>query len=165
MSLNVFIPVFARFAVLAALTGGLACLSPSALRAQSWPDFGGMPKFGGMPDVGAMSYDIAMTQAWSAQGLRMTGYASSRGGVIRWINCMQSRAAPYRVCNLMVNGETGGEFPLPPNVNLRRWLDARTGMTRPYGGPGRFGSSGAMETSGQWRWGEWNAKGRFRYWR
>ncbi len=141
----------------------LSGLSPATSRAQAWP-YGGM-----MPSIGAMSYDIALTSArgWSRRkpGLRMTGYASSRDGMVRWVHCLQSRTSRYRICQLMISGKVSSHFPLPPNVDLVKWLSSRLGLGQPYGLSHDGMPSGHMETSGEGRWGSWNAKGRFRYWR
>ncbi|MCC2112605.1 MAG: hypothetical protein KDJ16_11275 [Hyphomicrobiales bacterium] len=144
--------------------GALAGFFGADARAQGFP-FGGA-----MPDVGAIDYDLALSAAWSPQRLRMTGLATQHLGRILWINCTQPSMAPIRACRLMVDGQIGEEFPLPPNVDLGQWMASRFGPKWPPGGFGGFsgpgsGPDGAMEVRGQWRMGSWMAKGRFRYWR
>lgn len=134
-------------------------VSLSQATAQTWP-------YGyALPNLGAMAYDLILTRDWRQPGLRISGFTSSQGGAVRWINCAQRQDQPVRVCRLMVNGKTSGEFPLPPNVDLRRWMSSWLRLGLPNILPFDGGPAGTMETSGEWRWGQWTARGTFRYWR
>ncbi len=150
--------IISRLAGAIAISLAVACATADHARAQALP-FGGV-----MPDTGAMDYDLVLTTATSPRQLRMTGFATQRHSRIFWINCTQPKMIPVRTCRLMIDGEIGENFPLPPDVDLGRWMTSRLGPRWPPGGYGS-GPDGAMETRGQWRMGAWMAKGRFRYWR
>lgn len=147
-----------RLAGAIAISVALAWATAPDAHAQAWPHGGAMP------DVGAMDYDLVLTAATSPRQLRMTGFATQRHGRIFWINCTQPKMIPVRACRLMIDGAIGEDFPLPPHVDLARWMTSRLGPRWP---PSGYGGSpdGAMEARGQWRMGAWLAKGRFRYWR
>jgi hypothetical protein len=126
--------------------------------AQSWP------YDGRMPDVGAMAYNLTLTQRWGTGAMRMTGYASSRGGMVRWVHCLQQRTSPLRTCQLMVNNNYSNTFQLPANVDLGGWMAMSSG----YGWVDQMrpddGFSSSFESGGSFSMGDWRASGTFRYW-
>lgn len=143
--------------LLAVAASSLPCATPAD--AQAWP------YNGRMPDVGAMAYDLKMRQGQSGSAVRMTGYASSRGGMVRWVHCLQQRMSPTRTCQLMVDNNHSNTFPLPPEADLEGWMQMASG----YGWVDRMapdsGFSSSFQSGGSFSVGDWNASGTFRYWR